>query len=126
MPLLANMLTRLGRRCGGSVYAALVPVDNAIPEAASLFLEDVWRVAPWWVAVGNWVAVLLVCISPPLVLGRLACFPSLSPDDKERLLQRFSRVRLYPVRLLFSGVKGMALVAVLRDQRIRQTFTKSG
>lgn len=124
MSLFRNMLIRLGRRCGGSVYAAFVPVGDSVPETATRFLEDVWLVAPWWVTAGNVLAVLILCVSPPLVIGRFACFPTLSVEEKEECLKRFSRIRLYPFRLLFSGVKGMALVAILRDERIRKLVTK--
>jgi hypothetical protein len=95
-----------------------------MPETASRFLEDVWLVAPWWVTVGNFLAVFVLCVSPPLVMGRFTCFPSLSAGEKEEFLKRFSRIRLYPARLLFSGVKGMALVAILRDENIRKMLTE--
>ena len=116
----------MGRRCGGSLYAAFVPVGDSPPEAATRFLEDIWLVAPWWVTVGNFLAVFVLCISPPLIMRRFVCFPSLSTEEKEEFLRRFSRIRLYPARVLFAGVKGMALVAVLRDENLRKMLTKIG
>jgi hypothetical protein len=115
----------LGRLAGGwagSLYAALVPTGDSVPETAKTFLEDVWWQAPWWVALGNTLAVIVVCLSPPLLIRRFAVFPSLSRAEKEACLQRFASVRCYPARVLFSGVKGMALVALLRDAQIRRTL----
>jgi hypothetical protein len=122
---LRRVLIRLGRRCGGSVYAAFLPRGEFVPDAAATFLEDVWRTAPWWVTAGNVLGVFVLCLSPPLVMRRLACFPSLSPAEKEEFLRRFARIELYPARLLFAGVKGMALVAILRDEHLRRKLTTS-
>jgi hypothetical protein len=116
---MAPIVLRVARVWGGSVYAAMVPVTMDIPTGAAGFIEDLWRAAPWRIALPSTLGVLAIALSPPLLLGRFRLFHQLDAPDQQRLLQRWLRVRLYPLRILFFAVKGQALVAVLRDEHCR-------
>ena len=116
------MLLRFARVWAGGVYAAIVPVVPHTPGGAAMFLEDLWRSAPWRIALASTVGVLLIAISPAVVVGRFTLFHRLPVDDQERVLQRLMNARLYLVRLLFVAVKGQALVAVLRDEECRKAL----
>jgi hypothetical protein len=111
---------RVARVWAGHVFAALVPVSEGVPPGAETFLEDLWRTAPWRVALSCTLAVVVIALSPPLLLGRPALFHTLSPADRERLLARWARADAYLLRMLLTGVKGQALVAVLRDPACRR------
>ena len=100
----------------------MVPIAEGVPEGAARFLEDMWRVASLRVSVPSIAGALLIALSPALVLGRLTTFHRLTPADRQRLLSKLMTARLYPVRLLFYGVKSQALVAVLRDERCRRAL----
>jgi len=117
--VIRRLLSSLSRGWAGSVYAAVVPVAPGVPPGAATFLEDLWEVAPARVALATALGALAIALSPPLVLGRFAVFPRLSRDEQEQLLRRLSEASPYLVRLLFYGVKSMALVAVLRDPDTR-------
>ena len=120
------MVTRIplhiARVWAGSVYAAMVPVGAAVPAGAASFLEDLWRAAPWRIALPSTLGVLAIALSPLLVLGRARVFHQLGAADQQRLLQRWLTARPYPLRLLFFAVKSQALVAVLRDRHCRQAL----
>ena len=120
--MLTRIVLRIARVWAGSVYAAMVPVGPGIPTGASGFLEDLWRDAPWRIALPSTLGVLLIALSPPLVLGRARGFHRLDGADQQRLLQRWLQARPYPFRLLFFAVKSQALVAVLRDEDCRRTL----
>lgn len=100
----------------------MVPATSRIPGGAERFLEDLWRVAPRRVALGSTLAVLAIALSPPLTLRRWAVFHRLSADEREAALRALLTVRLYPLRLLVTGVKMQALVAVLRDEDCRHAL----
>jgi hypothetical protein len=117
--VIRRLLSFLSRGWAGSVYAAVVPVAPGVPRGAATFLEDLWEVAPARVTLATALGALAIALSPPLVLGRLTVFPRLAREEQEALLARLAEARPYLVRLLFYGVKSMALVAVLRDPAIR-------
>jgi hypothetical protein len=100
----------------------MVPVVGGVPQGASRFLEDLWRNAPWRVALPSTVGVLAIVLSPPFVIRRARLFHRLRPEEQERLLARWMTARLYLLRLLFFAVKSQALVAVLRDDEARRTL----
>jgi len=120
--VIRKLLSSLSRGWAGSVYAAMVPVAPGPAPGAEGFLVDLWEVAPMRVALATALGAWLIALSPPLVLRRPTVFPRLSPDDQERLLTRLMAADAYPVRLLFYGVKSMALVAVLRDPATRRAL----
>ena len=100
----------------------MVPAVSGIPGGAERFLEDLWHVSPPRVALGSTLAVLLIALSPPVVLGRWRPFHRLSADEQDAALQRMLAVKAYPLRLVVTGVKMQALVAVLRDQDCRRAL----
>ena len=91
--------------------ATSFPVVTGIPQGASRFLEDLWKTAPWRVAVPSTVGVLVIALSPAFVIRRARLFHQLRPEEQERLLSRWMTARLYLARLLFFAVKSQALVA---------------
>jgi hypothetical protein len=117
--VLSSTLRRLARVWAGSVYAAMVPVVEDVPTGASHFLEDLWKLAPWRVAFPSTVGVLLVAISPLVAVRRAKLFHQLVPAERDRVLSWWMEARLYVARLLFFAVKSQALLAVLRDERVR-------
>jgi len=102
-----------------------------VPSAAGAagverYLEDLWRDAPWPVALGHTLTALAMC-AVPLALGRtLRPFPSLSSDEQGALVSRMLRHPWYPVRLLGFTVRGNALVAALRDPAARAAILGDG
>ena len=118
--MIRQMFSTFSRRWAGGVYAAIVPVTGDVPDRAATFLEDLWQVAPVRVALLTSVGALAVCLSPIVVIGRPTLFHRLSEADQQRLLERMMEARPYVFRLLFYGVKSMALVAVLRDPECRK------
>jgi len=117
---LKRIAVRFARVWAASVYAAMVPAVPGIPRGAERFLEDLWRVSPTRVALGSTVAVLVIALSPPLVLGRWRPFHRLTAEEQETALHRLLGARAYPLRLVFTAVKMQALVAVLRDPDCRR------
>jgi hypothetical protein len=119
---LARGVTAAARGFAGEVYAAFVPVEDGVPDEARRFLDDLWRDAPVRVALATSVGALAVQLSPPLILRRFTVFTRLGPDERERVMTRLMTADAYLVRLLFYGVKSMALVAVLRDPDSRRSL----
>lgn len=120
--MLRRTASVLARRWAGGVYAGFVPVSADTPDGAADFLDDLWRVAPARVALAATGGALLFSLSPPFLIGRLRLFHQLDEAERERLLERAMTLRPYPLRLWFFGVKSMALLAVLRDERCRETL----
>jgi choline dehydrogenase-like flavoprotein len=90
------------------------------------YLEDLWRDAPWPVALGHTLTAVAMC-AIPLALGRtLRPFSSLSSDEQGALVSRMLRHPWYPVRLLGFTVRGNALVAALRDPAARAAILGDG
>jgi len=129
---LARVASAAARGFAGEVYAGFVPVRDEgavgerVPAEAQRFLDDLWRDAPIRVALATSVGALLVQISPPFLLRRFTPFTRLDADDRERLLERWMNADAYPLRLVFYGVKSMALVAVLRDPEARAALGLDG
>lgn len=120
--MVRKLASRLCRSWAGSVYAGFVPVEPGVPDGAASFVEDLWRVAPVRVALATTLGALLVCFSPVFVIGRPTLFHRLPAEQQDRLLERLSNVRAFPIRLWVFGVKNMALVAVLRDPACRRAL----
>ena len=116
---LARGAATAARGFAGEVYAGFVPVGDGVPAETRRFLDDLWRDAPIRVALATTVGALAVQLSPPLLLRRFTVFTRLDADERERLLARWMTADAYAMRLLFYGVKSMALVAVLRDPQAR-------
>ena len=117
---LARLVPAAVRGFAAEVYAGFVPVPGGIPEETDRFLDDLWRDAPLRVALATTLGAVAVQCSPPFLLGRPTVFTRLAPGERERLLARLMASDAYLGRLLFYGVKSMALVAVLRDPAVRR------
>jgi len=116
---------RVLRWLSRNVYGGCVP-PAAGTAGVERYLEDLWRDAPWPVALGHTLTALAMC-AVPLALGRtLRPFPSLSSDEQGALVSRMLRHPWYPVRLLGFTVRGNALVAALRDPAARAAILGDG
>lgn len=107
------------RRLARGVYPAFLPAGEAPCGGAERYLEDLWRSAPWFVALGHTVLVALVWVLPPFLAGRARLFPSLPRDEQERMLRRMLASPSYPLRVAGAVCKGAALTATLRDPDAR-------
>ncbi len=107
------------RWLGRGVYPAFLPTEGGIPAGAERYLEDLWRQAPRFVALGHTALALAICCLPPFLLGRLRAFPALPQEDRERMLRGMMGSRWYLLRVAASAAKGAALIAILRDPEAR-------
>jgi len=116
---------RVLRWLSRNVYGGCVP-PAAGAAGVERYLEDLWRDAPWPVALGHTLTALAMC-AVPLALGRtLRPFSSLSSDEQGALVSCMLRHPWYPVRLLSFTVRGNALVAALRDPAARAAILGDG
>jgi len=116
---------RVLRWLSRTVYGGCVP-PAAGAVGVERYLEDLWRDAPWPVALGHTLTAVAMC-AVPLALGRtLRPFSSLSSDEQGALVSRMLRHPWYPVRLLGFTVRGNALVAALRDPAARAAILGDG
>ena len=103
-----------------SVYGEWMPAPGeALARAGERYLEDLWRDAPWPVALGATGAAAVISVLPVALIGTLRLFHSLSRADKDRLALRLLTARAYPLRLLGHAAQAGALVATLRDPAAR-------
>ena len=114
-------MTRLLRWLGRGVYPAFLPLEGPPAAGAERFLEDLWRQAPWFVALGHTALALALC-ALPLFTGRLRLLPNLPQDEREALLGRLLASRWYPLRAAAYAAKGTALISVLRDPESRRVL----
>jgi len=116
---------RVLRWLSRNVYGGCVP-PAAGTAGVERYLEDLWRDAPWPVALGHTLTAVAMC-AIPLALGRtLRPFSSLSSDEQGALVSRMLRHPWYAVRLLGFTVRGNALVAALRDPAARAAILGDG
>lgn len=109
-----------------NVYGGFLPPAVGPATGVERYLEDLWRDAPWPVALGHTLAALVMC-ALPLALGwTLRPFSFLSSDEQGVFLARVLRHPWYPVRLLGFMVRGNALVAALRDPVARAAILGDG
>jgi choline dehydrogenase-like flavoprotein len=110
-----------------SVYGGCLPREGAPPETGvERYLEDLWRDAPWPVALGHTLTALIMCAAP-LALGRgLRPFPTLTTEAQGAFLTHLLQHPWYPARLLGFTVRGTALVAALRDPAARGALLGGG
>ncbi len=111
--------TALERAWSEALFAALLPGGGRLPGLAALDLDAFWRryaeVAPPMLRFGLRASVDLLALSPPLVLGVPRTVLGLDPDQREALLDRALRSRLFLLRQLATTVKLVGLMAYLRD-----------
>ncbi len=77
---------------GLGLGAREVPLDS--------FLDELLSCAPTRVRVGARVCIWLLTFAPLFVIGRLALFPSLAPEDRLSLLEKLRASDVYLVREL--------------------------
>lgn len=112
--------TKILRWLGRGVYTGFVPINPSCTQGAEEYLVDLWRSAPKRVAFVHTALALTVTLLPFLFLRRLKLFPSLLPKEQERMILKMMRSPIYLFRLIAYGVKGHALVAVLRHPQARR------
>jgi hypothetical protein len=116
------------RRWRDSILAAMIPrLDSSgLPGLAELdltgFHERFDLAAPPLLRFGIRAAVWFLIFAPPFLIGRFAPFSRLSAEDRDRVLDRASRHRLYLVRQLLLTLKLVASFAYFQDPRVRSAF----
>lgn len=104
-----------------SVYFPFVPIaDPRAVSGARTYLRDLWSGYRWNIAFVHTAICAFMYFLPVLILGKAKTLPMLGAAERELFLKRILESRLYPLRLLGYGVKGHALMAVLRDASLRR------
>ena len=117
--------TRREQRWRDALCSACIPSSDLgrLPGFASVAAEEFWRevdaAAPPLLRVGLRGAVLGLALCPPVVIGRLATFDTLSAADQERVLTRVADSRWFLVRQLPVTIKLFTCFAYLREGAIR-------
>jgi len=114
-----KLLAALGR----AVYAGVVPVAVEYRRGAETYLPELWAKAPWRVALTHTGLALVTLLLPPVVLRTPRLFSALPNSEKERMITTMMRSRIYLLRLIAFGVRGHALIAILRDEKARAMTT---
>jgi len=83
------------------------------------YLDDVMRTRPFRAVLGLRVAVWLVALAPPFVLGRVATIVGLAHPERERLLDGLLAHRTYSVRMLVMLLKTFGALLYAGDDRVR-------
>lgn len=122
--------TRAEERWRGALMAAMIPAAPPHGGLGSVPLEGFWAsyqlAAPPLLRFGlRATVVLLTVLAPLLLLGKPHLFPSLSPDNRDRLLERAASSRFYLVRQLVMTLKVLATFAFLRDPATRAAVEAS-
>jgi hypothetical protein len=97
-------LTSIERRWLCSIFATILPTSEAdlSPSATDLpmerFVADLNRSAPSDFNLGLRVALWVVMLSPPFMLGRLHTFAGLSADERLAVLRRLAASEIYLLR----------------------------
>jgi hypothetical protein len=110
------------------VYPAFLPVDGPVSPSTERYLEDLWREAPWRVALAHTGVVLCICLLPLFLLGRPRLFPALTQEEQSEVLMRMHRSRWYALRLAAAAARTAALLAALRvpEDRLRLLAPHAG
>ena len=105
------MIHRFARRLGRVAYGSFVPATDLV--GAETYLEDIWCQGAKVVALTHGLLALTVCLLPLLMGSRKTLF-TLDSKRREVFLGRILTHRTYLIRLIGMGVKGHALMAILR------------
>lgn len=124
--------TALEKRWRDSLCVAMIPgVDgSALPGLDDVDTSEFWaeyeRSAPPFLRFGFRASVWALTFAPPALLGRPRTFDQLSPEDRDRLLDKVAHCRFYLVRQLPLTIKLMACFAYLRDEHVRRRVDELG
>jgi choline dehydrogenase-like flavoprotein len=119
-------MRRLLRWLGATVYPSFgLPGGDAGP-GASRFLEDLWREAPWFVALAHTLLALGMLAAPWFALRSWRLLPWLDAEGRAAALGTLLASPVYPIRLAAWAVRGYAMVAVLRDPAQRARLLPPG
>lgn len=115
------MVSPLLRHLGRVSYGAFLPLEDL--SGAENYLVDVWKHFPRSVALAHTVLCLGVYFLPVFTYLRpLSLLPSKARDQ---YVQELLNSRVYLFRLIGFGVKGHALVAILRVKNARESLAKT-
>ena len=109
--------TRIERRWCQDLLEAMVPGLEELDLAA--FWDRFDRVAPPMLRVGLRSSVWALTWLPVPMLRTARHFSRLSPEQRDRFLERANESRAYLLRQLVTTVKVTACFAVMEDQRCR-------
>ncbi len=87
------------------------------------FLRSTMRRLPLQAALGLRAAVWVAALAPLFELGRLTTIRGLRPSDRERLVMRLVKSRLYVVRSLIMMLKTFGALLYAGDQAVRARLT---
>lgn len=111
------------RRWLRQLLQAMLPPVGAWPGIVGTDLTPFWRAwetaAPSGLRAALRAAVWALQLSPPVLLGRLSPFSSLSPEDQDRLLTVAARSPHHALRQLVLTVKLVACLAYLADPAVQ-------
>jgi len=118
------MITYTLKWMGREVYGAFLPLDAPHKlVGAENYLPDIFRSTTFSVGASH----TLLCVAVfflPVFSRFLRPLGLLTREEKDRFVTRLLTSPLYLFRLIGYGVKGHALVAVLREPVARQAITK--
>jgi hypothetical protein len=117
---------RFLRRLGREVYGGFVPVDTSMLSGAEGYLPELWSEAPFRVALIHTLLAIVVSLFPLFLIGRPRRFGKLSQVNRLKMIGKMMRSRFYLMRLIAYGVKGHALVAVLRKTEVQKAVVAQG
>jgi hypothetical protein len=108
------------RWLGRTVYGTFLPLESAYLSGAENYLSDVWTVAPKRVALLHTLLATFFLFIPGIILRKFKLIFQLSQDDRELFQIKMIGSRSYLLRTMIYGIRGHALVAILRDPNARE------
>lgn len=84
-----------------------------------MYLCDLWKIAPKRVAFAHTVLALIPLFIGPFLLKKPCLYPALALEQKEQIQHKLMFSKWYLLRLVAYGLRGHALVATLRDEKVR-------
>lgn len=112
------------RRWASGVLFAMFPLRDDEKTFAQDFgiadtLQRFFCGIPLQAALGLRAALMLVVVAPLFLLGRFAFFPSLSAEDRMRVLERLMKNKNYAVRQLVVAWKAVGGLVVVGHESLR-------
>ena len=91
--LMKSWICKLLKYLGRHVYGSFLGYQ--INPGAELYLEDLWRDAPWFVALTHTGLALLVMLLPLFIVGKFCLFSKLSQKNQEKMQQKMILSKFY-------------------------------